>query len=146
VAPGLPRITVDPRRIEQVLRNLISNALRHTPTNGTIRVEAKELRGTLGNWGELGEDQVSPSSSESPRVPALLLSVTDSGPGIPPEDRERVFERFWRADKARARAEGGTGLGLAIARQLVEAHGGRIWTAPGPGGRGATFAFVLPVQ
>ncbi len=144
LAPDLPRVTADPRRIEQVLRNLLSNALRHTPAKGTIRVEARgleqrwELRGTSGGFGELQAHGFS-------RVPALLVSVTDSGPGIPPEDRERVFERFWRADKSRSRAEGGAGLGLAIARKLVEAHGGHIWATSGPDGRGATFAFVLPV-
>ena len=112
---------VDPQRIRQVLLNLLSNAERHTPEGGRIAVRAER-------WD--GEAHV---------------SVSDTGPGIPPDDLPYVFERFWRGDKSRTRASGGTGLGLAIAKQLVEAHGGRIW-AESPPGQGATFAFALPLS
>ncbi len=71
------------------------------------------------------------------------MSVTDSGPGIAPEELPYVFERFWRGDRSRSRATGGTGLGLAIAKHFVEAHGGRIWAKSTPG-KGATFTFSLP--
>lgn len=114
-------VEVDPQRIRQVLLNLLSNAERHTPEGGGITVQAERQGGKA------------------------QVSVSDSGPGIPPDDLPYVFERFWRGDKSRTRSSGGTGLGLAIAKQLVEAHGGRIW-AESPPGRGATFAFALPLS
>jgi signal transduction histidine kinase len=110
----------DANRIEQVLNNLISNALRHTPLGGqvSLRIDIKD------GWVE--------------------MYLADTGPGIPPEALPRVFERFYRADKSRSREEGGTGLGLAIARQLAVAHGGDIRAANRPEG-GAEFTVRLPV-
>jgi signal transduction histidine kinase len=119
LSTDLPAIRGDRQRIGQVLINLLSNALRYTPAGGQVVVAAKL------------------ESAE------LLASVTDAGQGIPPEDLPYVFERFYRADKSRARASGGSGLGLAIARQIVEAHGGRIW-AESRVGYGSTFLFTLP--
>jgi signal transduction histidine kinase len=119
--PGdLPQINGDEQRLNQVLFNLISNALRHTPAGGTITtiVEIKENR--------------------------VVIRVQDTGSGIPPEDLPHIFERFYRADRSRARSSGGSGLGLAIAKQIVEAHGGKIW-AQSWSGAGSTFGFSLPV-
>ncbi len=113
-------VEVDPERLRQVLFNLLSNAERYTPEGGRIAVRAEQRDGEA------------------------RVSVSDTGPGIPPEELPYVFERFWRGDKARARRSGGTGLGLAIAKQLVEAHGGRIGAESEPG-RGATFRFTLPL-
>jgi signal transduction histidine kinase len=121
VAANLPQVEADEQRITQVLFNLISNALRHTPAAGTITVSA-----------ELREDRV-------------LVSVRDTGTGISPEDLPHVFERFYRADRSRARSTGGSGLGLTIAKQIVEAHGGQIW-AQSWLGAGSTFAFSLPLS
>jgi two-component system sensor histidine kinase BaeS len=120
LAPQLPSVVIDTHRIEQVLTNLLANALRHTPPQGvvTLRAEADQRR--------------------------LLIAVADTGPGIPPEDIPRLFDRFWRGDKSRARDRGGAGLGLAIARQLVEAHGGTIWAESQPES-GTTFHFALPL-
>lgn len=120
-AEGLPKIQVDEQRITQVLYNLMSNALRHTPTGGTITTSVK-----------LSEGRV-------------LVHVRDTGSGIAPEDLPRVFERFYRADHSRARSTGGSGLGLTIAKQIVEAHGGQIW-AQSWLGAGSTFAFSLPLS
>ncbi len=117
----LPPVDVDPDRIHQVLRNLVVNALRHTPPGGRIQISA----------------EAAPSGF-------ITLRVRDTGSGIAPEDLPYVFERFWRADRSRARESGGAGLGLAIARHLVEAHGGRIGVESRPG-QGATFWFTLPV-
>ncbi len=113
-------VDVDPQRIGQVLRNLLENALTHTPPGGEIAVTAH----TEGQWVE--------------------VSVRDTGSGIAARDLPYVFERFYRADKSRSRATGGAGLGLAIAKQLVEAHGGRI-EVESEVGRGTQFTFTLPM-
>ncbi len=112
--PGL-WVSADPRRIRQVLGNLLSNALRFSPPGSTVTISA--LRQGQEIW----------------------VSVQDQGPGIPPEDLPHIFERFYKADKSRS--EGGSGLGLAIAKEIVQAHGGRIW-AENRGG--ARFTFALP--
>lgn len=101
---GLTTLQVDPDRITQILNNLINNALRYTPRNGTIELSTTQ------------------HSSTTP----IIISVTDSGTGISAEDLPHVFDRFYRADKSRSRASGGSGLGLAIVKELVEAHGGTI--------------------
>ena len=106
-----------PDKIERVLFNLVTNALHHTPSDGTVAVHAEQ------------------------RTSDLLLRVEDTGEGLPAEAPGRMFERFWRAD--RARSSNGAGLGLAIARGLVEAHGGRIWAENRPQG-GACISFTLP--
>jgi signal transduction histidine kinase len=108
-----------PEKVERVLLNLLTNALRHTPSDGTIAVVVESL----------GRE--------------VRLSVEDTGEGLPPDESHRLFERFWRADPARSKAEGGSGLGLAIARGLVEAQGGRIWAENRPEG-GARISFTLP--
>jgi len=109
----------DAQRLEQVLLNLLSNAIRHTPSGGKVMVRV---------WAERGQG---------------FCEIRDTGPGIPREQIAQVFERFWRADRSRSRRTGGTGLGLAIARKWVEAHGGRIWVESPPG-EGAIFTFAIP--
>jgi signal transduction histidine kinase len=113
----LPIVQADPDRVAQVLRNLLVNALSHTPPGGSITVSAA-----------LAED-------------AVEIAVADTGEGIAGEDLPHVFERFWRSDPARART-GGSGLGLSVAQSLVEAQGGRIW-AESTLGQGSTFRFTL---
>jgi signal transduction histidine kinase len=111
---------VDPDRIDQVLSNLVANALRHTPAGGEVVLRAQ-------------------SSAES-----ISLQVQDSGPGILPDDLPFIFDRFYRGDRARTRSAGsGSGLGLAIARQLIQAHGGQIQVENLPGS-GALFTIHLP--
>lgn len=121
VREGLPTLQVDPLRIGQVLDNLVSNAIRHTPPGGRVKVTAdRTSRG------------------------AVSLSVTDTGEGIAAEHLPHVFERFYRIDTARDRGHGGSGIGLAISLALMHAHGGTIVAAsPGPGG-GSTFTVLLP--
>lgn len=130
VAPDLPETEVDPERIGQVLRNLLQNAVTHTPPGGRITVCATAHAEPAGQ---------APRGAQR----AVLITVSDSGPGIAPEHLPRVFERFFRADPSRSRATGGAGLGLTIVRQLVEAHGGRVWAESEPG-RGARLCFTLP--
>jgi two-component system sensor histidine kinase BaeS len=113
-------ITADPDRLAQVLANLVSNALRYTPTGGKITLSARPIDG------------------------GVRLQVSDTGAGIPPEDLPYIFDRFWRADRSRHRTAGtGSGLGLAIARQIVRAHGGSIVAQSSPG-QGTTFILDLP--
>jgi signal transduction histidine kinase len=119
-AKDLPAVILDPKRIRQVLANLLSNAARFTPEEGEIHVEVVH-----------GDQEVE-------------VRVTDTGPGIPPEDLPHLFERFYRGDRARTRASGGSGLGLAIAKQWVEAHGGMIRAENAEGG-GARFTIRLPI-
>jgi len=118
--PAEPLVApVEPRRIEQVLRNLVSNAIKYSPQGGTITVMGQEA-------GEM-----------------ILIQVRDQGIGIPHEDLERVFERFYRVENEITRSVRGIGLGLAVCRGIVEAHGGRIWVESLPG-EGSTFYFTLP--
>jgi two-component system OmpR family sensor kinase/two-component system sensor histidine kinase BaeS len=118
---SLPPLVADPQRLGQVLGNLVTNALRHTPAGGAIT---------------LGADRAAEE--------AIRLWISDTGEGIPPEDLPRIFDRFWRGDPARARGSGaGMGLGLAIARSLIEAHGGWIW-AESQVGQGTTVSCLLP--
>ncbi len=115
----LPQVRADRGQLKQVLSNLIDNAIKYTPENGTIRLSAAAQAG----W--------------------VTVSVQDNGVGIPPEDQPRVFERFYRVDKARSREEGGTGLGLSIVKHIVEVHGGRV-SLESAQGQGSTFRFSLP--
>ena len=117
--PQLPLVLADIDRIEQVLINLLGNAIRYTE-NGYI---------TLRSWGETTQ---------------LWIAVIDTGPGISPEDLPFVFERFWRGDKSRSRHSGGTGIGLAISRRLVELQNGRI-EVESQLGKGSIFRFCLPL-
>lgn len=129
IAEDLPMIEIDARRIEQAIANLIENALNHTPPGGTIIV-------TVAAGGEKGF----PGDKDQ-----ILVSVADTGEGIPAEHLQHIFERFYRVDEARSRKAGGAGLGLAIARQMVELNGGRIWVESQVG-KGSRFSFVLPLS
>ncbi len=119
-APDMPDVNGDQDRIEQVLVNIVSNAIKYTPEYGDIHVEC------------------------AARLTEAIITVTDTGIGIPEADLPRIFERFYRVDKARSRKMGGTGLGLAIAREIVEAHGGRITIKSGKG-RGTMVRILLPI-
>lgn len=118
--PSAP-VIVDADRIGEVLGNLLANALRHTPPRGTVEI---------GWWR--GGDHVE-------------IVVADTGEGIAPEHLQRIFERFYRVDRARARASGGSGIGLTIARAIVEAHGGRLSATSGGRGHGARLTVRLPL-
>ncbi|MDI3481282.1 MAG: two-component system, OmpR family, sensor histidine kinase ResE [Tepidanaerobacteraceae bacterium] len=115
----IPLIKADEDRIEQVMINLIDNAMRYAEDNGEIRIKVKK--------GENG----------------VVVSVKDRGPGIPEEELPFIWERFYKVDKSRARKTGGTGLGLAIVKNIIEAHGGRVWAKNCPEG-GTGFYFSLP--
>jgi len=118
-SPDLPLIPADCSRLEQVLVNLIHNAIKFTPSGGEIRLFSKRN----GKY--------------------VRFDVSDTGVGIDPDDLPRIFERFYKADRARSKS-GGTGLGLSIARHIVEAHGGKIWAESEPE-KGSTFYFTIPI-
>jgi two-component system phosphate regulon sensor histidine kinase PhoR len=118
-APGDVTVLADRDRLAQVMTNLLDNAIKFTPDGGRIAVGWRTLNGEVE------------------------VTVADNGPGISPADLPHIFERFYKADRARAATAGGTGLGLAITKHIVEAHGGRIRVASAPG-EGTTFAFTLP--
>jgi signal transduction histidine kinase len=113
----------DEERLRHLIGNLVENALRHASTRpGAVQVRV------------------------SRRPPNVLLEVEDDGPGIPPQALQRVFDRFYRVDRGRARAQGGTGLGLSIVRHVAESHGGRAWAANRQSGTGAVLSVELPAE
>jgi signal transduction histidine kinase len=120
VPDDLPPVNIDWQRVNEVLHNILKNAVAHTRKGGTIKIAASQK----GKWVE--------------------VSVSDTGEGIPAEDLPHIFERFYRVDKSRARATGGSGLGLTIAKRLIEAHGGTI-VVQSKLGEGSRFLFTLPV-
>lgn len=120
VAPDLPLIQADETRLQEILYNLLDNALKYTPPGGKIRLQAQRV----------GHE--------------IALSVSDSGVGIPEADLPRIFERFYRADKTRSRELGGTGLGLSIVKHIAQLHGGRVEAESEPE-RGTTIRVLLPV-
>jgi two-component system phosphate regulon sensor histidine kinase PhoR len=121
VAPsGLPEPKLDARKFNQVLANLLDNALKHTPSGGGVTLRAAAAEG------------------------AIEISVQDTGAGIPPADLPHIFKRFYRADKARSRELGGTGLGLAIVKHLAQAHGGSV-RAESDWGKGTTVTLSFPI-
>ena len=125
IAPRSGRVAVDPDRMEQVLGNLLDNALRHTPAGGTVRLAAHHHGGDSEPGG-------------------VEFVVSDTGDGIPAEHLPHVFERFYRVDRARDRAHGGSGIGLAITKALVEAHGGTVTASSAGPSHGAVFTVRLP--
>jgi two-component system phosphate regulon sensor histidine kinase PhoR len=116
---GIPPVPADSQKIQQVMINLLNNAISYTQEGGSITVEVRPIQGRVE------------------------ITVADNGIGIPPEDLSRIFERFYRVDKGRSRELGGTGLGLSIVKHIVEAHGGHVRVESKPG-KGSRFTFFLP--
>lgn len=128
IAPELGPVLAAPQKIERVLYNLLSNAIRHTPAQGSVTVSVARFE---------------PAASERSSKASVIFEVSDTGEGIAPEDLPYVFDRFYRGEKSRSRATGGAGLGLAIARGIIEAHGGRIWIES-TREQGTSVRFTLP--
>ncbi len=124
----LPALFIDPYRIKQVINNLLTNAIRHTPANGTVSISIR-IRDKDKQFNQRH----------------VLICVADTGEGIPKEHLPHIFDRFYRAKSARSRNDGGTGLGLAIASQMVQAHGGVLWVESELG-KGSTFFIALPID
>jgi two-component system phosphate regulon sensor histidine kinase PhoR len=140
ISPDLPAALLDAERIGQVLLNLLNNALKFTPAGGAITVAACLPDVAAITPGSRLQQELAQSDLEE----AVLVTVRDTGIGIPAQEVDRVFERFYKVDRARTRNSGGTGLGLAIVKHLVERHSGRIWVESQEG-VGSTFSLLLPV-
>lgn len=123
IEKNLPGVNVDKDRIKQVLVNILSNAIQYTPEGGKVHLSASF------------NDKHS-----------IRISVQDSGIGIPADQLKNVFKRFYRVDKSRAKDSGGSGIGLTVAKQLVEAHGGKIWAESEGQNLGTTIHFTLPIS
>jgi len=120
IPSDLPKVLADENRLSQVLLNLIDNSVKYTPDGGLVKISV------------LLQDKY------------LQVDIADTGIGIPQEDLPRIFERFYRVDKARSRQFGGTGLGLSIVKHIVQGHGGQVWVKSEVG-RGSTFSFTIPI-
>lgn len=127
VDEDLPHVIADADRMEQVLINLLSNAIRFSPEGSDIDVSVKRCE----------------AERDLPALEAVRVEIRDWGPGIPPDDLPRIWDRFYRVEKSRSREGGGTGLGLSIVKEIVEAHGGYVVVQSSPG-EGSTFSFTLP--
>jgi two-component system phosphate regulon sensor histidine kinase PhoR len=112
-------VNADAERLQQVFLNLVDNAIKYGRSGGSVVAGVEALAG------------------------GQQLFVRDDGPGIPDDAKERIFERFFRVDRARSRDQGGTGLGLAIVKHIIQAHGGKVWVQSALG-KGSTFHFTLP--
>jgi signal transduction histidine kinase len=121
VEPDAETVVADADALRQIFTNLFDNALRHTPPGGRIVVQGRTA------------------------PEGVMIAVQDSGSGIAPEHLPRIFERFYRADASRSRAQGGTGLGLSIVKHLVEGHGGRV-AAESTLGHGTTIRLFFPAE
>jgi signal transduction histidine kinase len=121
LAGELPKVSADKDRVLQIITNLAGNALQYTPSGGKVVVSAIQAKSEI------------------------VISITDTGIGISPDQLPFIFNRFYRTDKSRARASGGSGIGLTIAQALVKAHHGRIWAESAGEGKGSSFYFTLPV-
>lgn len=117
--PDHMEVRADADRLEQVLVNLVDNAIKYGRAGGSVKLESRTGPGYVE------------------------LCIADDGPGIPLEAQDRIFERFYRVDRARSREAGGTGLGLSIVKHIIQSHGGKVWVESTPG-RGANFFFTLP--
>jgi signal transduction histidine kinase len=134
----LPKVKADPEKLEQVLNNLLVNAIKYSPQGGDIEVEVRVAR---------SERELRGMFEDAPpvKLPCLIVSIADNGIGIPEAELDQIFEKFYRVNSKLARATSGAGLGLYISRMIVEAHGGHIWAGNRLQG-GSIFSFSLPLD
>ena len=128
-APRNPPVLIgDADRIGQIFINLIGNAIKYTPDNGKVTV------------------RISESSENGSKSDGFHIEIVDTGPGIPAEEKEKVFDKFRQLGSVQTRQQGGSGLGLSIASGIVEAHGGKLWVDTGDNGQGSNFQFFIPLE
>jgi two-component system phosphate regulon sensor histidine kinase PhoR len=148
ITDDIPLVLADEDRMAQVFQNLIDNAIKYTPRKGRIAISCRigkvKIDGRLGISDLADSHQTSVELSTDKRNHLLQIDVQDNGIGIPPEDLPRIFERFYRVDKARSRDLGGTGLGLSIVKHIVQAHNGEVFVQSAVG-QGSTFSVTIPL-
>lgn len=137
IEPGLPKVSVDPVRIRQVLFNIAENALKFSPQGGVVKMIARSAERAGAPDDGFGAVLLAVPEKR------VEIGIVDSGIGIPKEEQEKIFDAFYQVDGGSTREHGGTGLGLSIVKRIVEAHGGEVWVESEPG-RGATFWVSLP--
>ena len=133
VQPDLPKLMGDEERLGQILTNLVGNAIKFTPPDRKVTVKISHKKCPLEN-----------DNADTDGKDGIHVEVIDTGPGIPPQEREKVFDKFQQLGNVQTREQGGTGLGLAIARGFVEAHKGKIWVDVGENQKGCNFQFWIP--
>lgn len=141
IRPGLPVVQTDAGRLQQILFNFLSNAVKFTPSGGTVTVSAEPWPGRPASAVRRSEDEADPASPPT----HVRICVRDTGPGIAEADQQRIFEKFTQLDPGVTKQHGGTGLGLTISRDLAKLLGGRIELDSAPG-QGATFSLILPLE
>jgi signal transduction histidine kinase len=134
-------VECDQDRILQVLDNLLENAIKFSPVGGYVRVEMQVL---TERPDEIPRGRWSAARSQRPDSSLMWITVTDTGPGVPDSEKERIFERFYQTPSGRAVRHRGVGLGLTICREIVGAHAGVMWVADNPAGSGTVFNVLLP--
>jgi signal transduction histidine kinase len=132
IPDDLPPVEADPDSVRQIMSNLLGNAIKSTPAGGAIEISTQIYESN----GDLPMEDT---------VPFLMVSIKDSGGGIAQKDVDRVFDRFYRAERPLIEGLGETGVGLSIVKSLVEAHGGRVWVESEIG-EGSIFHFLLPIS
>jgi signal transduction histidine kinase len=143
--PGLPRVTGDEDKVKQILINLLGNAVKFTPENGTVTLRVKNYFGARKHQRGGNDSTGAAALFAIPEEDFVRLEVEDTGPGIPEDLLEKVFERFYQVDSSSTRAHGGTGLGLSIVKSFAEAHKGDVWVESNAG-TGCRFVVLFPVH
>jgi signal transduction histidine kinase len=143
IPPDLPTLNLDPDRLARAIGNLLSNAIKYTPAGGTVSITAGVNAADANSTNAADANSTNAAHANAASANIVWIQVSDSGPGIIPAEQEQVFKPFFRSQQAR-RFPQGLGLGLTIARDLVEAHGGRLDLVSNPG-EGSRFTIHLPI-
>ena len=141
---ALPRVNADETKLQQVIENLLANAVKFTPAGGSVTFDA-ELTECAADNVAVEDREARTAAEKGGKARSVVVSVADTGQGLEEDQLERIWDRFYQVDTTARRRAGGAGLGLAIVRNLVELHGGRVWVNSSGHGTGSQFCFTLPL-